>query len=254
MRLLTSSAFKSANTMSQLRTVRSLEVREKTLAGVFALRDVPIDVRARLESNCSWQRYDPPSEIVSYQDTSRDVFFVVRGRVRAVIYSASGTVVAFRDLGAGQMFGEFSAIDGAARSASIESIEPSIIAQMKCDAFWKLIATESAFTRAVLIHLTAMNRALSTRVYEFSTLTVQNRIHAELLRLAREEQATGPAVEIRKLPTHAQIASSISTHREAVSRELTRLTKHGVIRRHPGGLEIPDINRLARMVEQANGE
>jgi CRP/FNR family transcriptional regulator, cyclic AMP receptor protein len=241
--------------MSQLRTVRSVDVRDKTLAGVIALRDLPGDVRGRLESQCSWHRFDPQVEIVSYQDTSRDVFFLVRGRVRAVIYSASGTVVAFRDLAAGHMFGEFSAIDGEARSASIEAIEPCVIAQMTCDAFWSLIAAESAFTRAVLVHLTKMNRALSTRVYEFSTLTVQNRIHAELLRLAREQQlANGPAVEIKKLPTHAQIASSISTHREAVSRELTRLTKLGVIKRHTGGLVIPDIKRLALMVEQATGE
>ena len=240
--------------MSRYRAGKSLDTSAKTLQGVVALQDLPDDVRHRLESNCSWHRFEPPREIVGYQDESRDVFFVAKGRVRAVIYSASGTVVAFRDLGAGQMFGEFSAIDGELRSASIEAVESSVIAQMSCDAFWKLILAEPAVTRAVLVHLTKMNRALSMRVYEFSTLTVQNRIHAELLRLARDNQAIGTSVKIPKLPTHADIASSISTHREAVSRELTRLAKLGIVERHGGALVIPDIERLARMVEQATRE
>ncbi len=240
--------------MSRHRLGNLLDARERTLRGVVALHDLPEDVRNRLERNCKWHRFEPLAEIVGYRDQSRDVFFVTSGRVRAVIYSASGTVVAFRDVGPGQMFGEYAAIDGQTRSASIEAVEHSVVAQMSCDTFWKLILAEPAVAKAVLVHLTTMIRALSTRVYEFSTLTVQNRIHAELLRLAREHPIASTSVKIPKLPTHAEIASSISTHREAVSRELTRLARLGIVERRAGALVIPDIKRLIRMVEQAIGE
>ena len=39
--------------------------------------------------------------------------------------------------------------------------------------------------------LTRLVRSLSERVVEFSTLGVKNRIHAELLRLAREHMRDG---------------------------------------------------------------
>lgn len=240
--------------MPRQRPRTAIEADERTLRGVAAFHDLPADVRRRLENRCNWFRFEPHAVIVGYQDQSRDVFFVTRGLVRAVIYSVSGTVVAFRDIGPGQMFGEFAAIDGQVRSASIEAVEPCTIAQMTSHAFWELILSEPAVTKAVLLHLIRLIRSLSTRVYEFSTLTVQNRIHAELLRLAREHSASSKSVRIPKLPTHAEIASRISTHREAVSRELARLAKLGIVERRSGALFIPDIERLACMVEQATGD
>lgn len=226
----------------------------RTLSGVTAFKNLPADARARLESRCQWRYVEPPAEIVGYQDPSRDVFFITSGRVRAVIYSYSGKAVAFRDLGPGEMFGELAAIDGERRSAGIEAVEPCTIAQMTSEAFWQTIHAEPAVAKAVLLHLNKLIRSLSTRVYEFSTLTVQNRIHAELLRLAREQDTSGRRPNLFDLPTHAEIASRISTHREAVSRELARLAKLGIIERRGSKLAIPNIERLARMVEDATRE
>ena len=81
-------------------------------------------------------------------------------------------------------------------------------------------------------------RSLTTRVYElFSTLAVNNRIQAELLRLASFTCQGGNSARIAPAPTHVEIASRVSSHREAVTRELNRLfrgsassTRHGVAR------------------------
>ncbi len=64
-------------------------------------------------------------QVVSQDSAGNDVHFVVRGRVRVTIFAAGGQEVAFRDLGAGKSFGELSAIDGQARSASVVALEPS---------------------------------------------------------------------------------------------------------------------------------
>jgi CRP-like cAMP-binding protein len=97
-------------------------------------------------------------------------------------------------------------------------------------------------------------RRLSERVLEFSTLAVQNRIHAELLRLATEAgQQRGQAL-LSPAPSLSDIADRISTHREAVSRELSRLGSTGLLRREGGDLRITDVTRLARLVRDARGE
>lgn len=227
---------------------------DRSLEGVTVFRNVPEHVRTKAEARCAWTAFPPRAEIVAYQDQSNDVFFIVRGHVRVIIYSSSGRAVAFRDMQPGEMFGELAAIDGQDRSASVEAVEHCLIARMKPGVFWDLLLSEPSLTKAVLLHLTNLIRSLSTRVYEFSTLAVQNRIHAELLRLARQGRARGAEVEIRRPPTHSEIASSISTHREAVARELSRLCKLGIIDRQGRALRIKNIHRLIRMVEEAKAE
>lgn len=227
---------------------------KKTLQQMKVFQDLPAGVLAKVEQQCGWHAFPARSQIIHYRDTSNDVYFIVRGKVRAEVHSVNGKVVTFRDLGPGDMFGELAAIDGQRRSASIQALSNCMIAQLSARHLWDMLVAEPAVTRAVLLHLNGLVRSLSTRVYEFSALAVQNRIHAELLRIAREGTATGRGVVIAKMPTHTEIASRISTHREAVARELSRLAKLGVITRKGAGAAIADLNRLVRMVSDATPE
>ena len=104
-----------------------------------------------------------------------------------------------------------------------------------------------------LIHLTTQLRNLTNRVYEFSTLAVNNRIEAELLRLAQSEtsasETLSSSMSIKRLPSHAEIANNISTHREAVTRHLVELSRQGLIERKGKALIIKDPEQFSRRVE-----
>ena len=78
-------------------------------------------------------------------------------------------------------------------------------------------------------HLANLVRLLSERVVEFSPLGVNNRIHAELLRLAKKVSITGGSAGIAPVPTHGDIANRVSTHHEAMIRELNELKHKGLI-------------------------
>lgn len=106
----------------------------------------------------------------------------------------------------------------------------------------------------MLPQLVTKIRALTTRVYEFSTLALNNRIQAELLRLANLAPKDGKGARIVPAPTHVEIASRVSTHREAVTRELNRLSRIGIAERQGSALVIKDVDRLAEMVHEATGE
>jgi predicted transcriptional regulator len=95
---------------------------------------------------------------------------------------------------------------------------------------------------------------LSERVLEFSTLAVRNRIHAELLRLAADARREDGQALLSPAPSLSEIADRISTHREAVSRELSRLGSIGLLRREGGDLLVPDMARLEKLVREAKGE
>jgi CRP-like cAMP-binding protein len=208
----------------------------------------------RIERRCAWKRYTPGEPVLSYLDQADDVFFIALGEVRVTIYSTVGKAVSFREMGAGEIFGEFPAIDGGPRSASVEARTNCLIASMPGATFRELLEAEPGLANALLPRLTKTIRALTTRVYEFSTLAVNNRIQAELLRLASLGPKDGNSARIVPAPTHVEIASRVSTHREAVTRELNRLSRIGIIERRGGTLMVKDVTRLAEMVHDATGE
>ena len=227
---------------------------------LVALKRVPIlsvlpgERLEDLARTCKWQDYDAGEQILGYHDPSTEAFFLAAGKVRVIIYSAEGKAVLFTDLKPGAMFGEIAAIDREARSAGVEAIEPSTIASLTASQFEGLLLREPAVALATLRHVTAEVRRLSERVLEFSTLAVQNRIHTELLRLAAgARQQPGQAL-LSPAPSLSDIADRISTHREAVSRELSRLGSMGLLRREGSDLRITDVARLERLVREARGE
>jgi CRP/FNR family cyclic AMP-dependent transcriptional regulator len=225
------------------------------LDGIEIFRNLAPDAVAALSRRCSWRRYAPGQLILQPQDESRDVFFVVSGRVSAVYHSATGREVRLSDSVAGDIFGDFAAIDGEPRSPDIVSVTPTLIASMSADLFWQVLRRHTSVSTAMLLRLTRIARGKLQRLVELSTLTVRSRVHAELLRLAQAAPGSQRAsAVIAPAPTHADIASRIGTHREAVSREFSELARNRLIERRGSTLVIRDVTRLAGMVEEIFGE
>ena len=180
-----------------------------TLGGISIFKDLAPEVVATLSQRCRWRRYGPGQTILQCRDEGRDVFFIVRGRVCAIYHAASGREVRFSHLPAGEIFGEFAAIDGEPRSADIVSVTDTLIASISADLFWDVMRKHEQVCAAVLRRLTGIIRSHQQRVVEFSTLPVRGRVHAELLRLAGCSAlgSNRTRAMITPAPTHAGIAA-----------------------------------------------
>ena len=66
------------------------------------------------------------------------MYFIVSGEVRVKHFSARGRAVSFRDMAAGEMFGELAALDGQPRSAEVAALEPTFIASLTRERFLPL--------------------------------------------------------------------------------------------------------------------
>ena len=230
------------------------EEPQHTLASIALFSALSPDALKVMHEHCSWRHYGPGESILEYLDQSDDVRFVAEGEVCVTIYSATGKAVSFRNLGPGSIFGEYAAIDGAPRSASVEARTSCLVAAMTAPAFRRLLETESVVAQALIRELVRNIRNLTKRVYEFSTLAVNNRIQAELLRLASAAPREGRSARLVPAPRHSDIASRVSTHREAVARELSRLARIGVVERQDKALVVRDLDRLASMLHEMTGE
>lgn len=189
----------------------------------------------RVVARCSMSVRPRGTQILSVRDESNDVFFILEGRLQVKNYSEHGREFIFSEIGAGQIFGEFSALDGLPRSASVVAMEDSIVARMKATDFIALLRSDFDLTLRLLRILTGKARGLSDRIFDLIALNARDRICFELVRLAANGVRDGPRVMIRPAPTHYEIAARIGSHREAVTRELNHLVSRGYVelgRRH----------------------
>jgi CRP-like cAMP-binding protein len=206
-----------------------------------------------LARQCVWRNYEAGRRIISRNAPDRDVYLLVTGRVRITTYSQGGRQVTFRDIAAGDMFGEVAALDGQPRSADAIALEAALLASLSPTQFARLMAEEPTIGGRMMKRLAGLVRSLSVRVIDLSTLGVQNRIHAEILRLAREAGIAKNRARLEPGPKHADIASQVSTYREQVTRELSALVRAGVLEKDGSALIVRDVVRLEKMVEDVRG-
>ena len=217
---------------------------DRTLAGFPLFRSLDGAQIAALDRQCLWRRFEPGRTVVGHGEPDRDVYLVVAGHVRVVIQTSDGKDVILRDIGPGEFFGELAAIDGEPRSASIVATHRCLVAQMPPDVFRAAIHAHADVCDQILARLASELRNLANRVNEFSTMTVPRRLMAELLRSARRSPDNANRGVISPPPLHRDLAARIATHREAITKELSRLDKRGLLVRDRQRFVIPDIAAL----------
>lgn len=186
--------------------------------------------------------------VVGHQDESRDVYLVLTGEVQVTVYSQAGRPITFRELRAGDSFGELAAIDGAPRSANVTARSDVIVGQITAQNFLNVVTSHPSVALATMRKLTRLVRSLSDRVGE-QVLLGPVRICRELVRLCADRR-DGKGAVLRPSPRHADIASRINTHREAVSRVCSELARRGLLRKEPGAMVIPDVDALAEHADR----
>src|SRR4051812_49664548 len=181
-----------------------------------------------LARQCVWRNYEAGKRIISRNADDRDVYLLVSGRVRITTYSQGGRQVTFRDIAAGDVFGEVAALDEKPRSADVIALDGALLASMSPPVFRRLLAEEPLVGARLMTRLAALVRSLSDRVIDLSTLGVQNRIHAEILRLARAAGVARNPARPQPGPKHADIPSQGSTPREQGAREASAPPRAGL--------------------------
>lgn len=219
----------------------------KLLAGLSADR---LDLLAQ---RCQWKSLPSGTPVLLRSEPKNDVYFLVSGALRVTSYAANGRQVTFRDPQEGEHLGDIAAIDGQPRSADVVTLAPSVVASLDRAAFLELLRDEPTVALRVMRGLTSLVRQLSDRVIDLSTLGVQNRVHAELLRLARLAGVVDNRARLEPVPTHAELAGRISTNREQVTRELNALRRDGLLLKEGKALVVPDVARLSALVAEVRG-
>ncbi len=182
--------------------------------------------------------------IIADETESTDVFFIISGCVQISLLTSHGRETILREMGPGRLFGELAAIDGHPRSASVIALEDTVLATLSGSDFREFLSNVPKAGFWMAQQLAARVRNLTEKTFEMATMPVSNRLQSELIRLAEESGIAADRSTIDPLPTHADLAARIGTHREAVTRELGTLAGEGIVAQTGRKLNIYSVSKL----------
>jgi CRP-like cAMP-binding protein len=223
---------------------------DKSLNGVGLLSEAPPPKVTEIEKLCAWRELAANEIVVDLKDKSTDVYFVVKGKLKAMDFLSEDEQVALAELGPGDSFGELSAIDLKVRSARVTTIEPTLLACLSSKDFRHLLFECPGVSLALLKRFAGFIRTLNTRITALSTMSAHQRIYHELLRLSEPNTQGDGSWVIPNAPPHAELAEWVGAEKQTVAEAIGNLARDGVIERKHKTLIIRDRARLQRLASQ----
>lgn len=165
------------------------------------------------------------SILINEGDTTDSLYIVLGGRVKVYASDDNGREVVMTELGPGEYLGELS-LDGAPRSLSVKTLEPSTCCVVQGAELRAFIAEYPDFAMHLTHKLMRMVRRLTEQVKGLALQDVYGRVARLLMELS---DAQGDARVLRVRLTQQQIADRVGASREMVNRIMKELSAGGYV-------------------------
>ncbi len=182
--------------------------------------------------------------LIRQGDPAASTWLLVIGRAEAILYSAEGQLILLQEFGPGDLFGALGELDPAPHEADVVTVDSVSAFVLRAAELVMLAERHGAIGLALARLLIRRLRRATRRIYERAALSAVGRVHAELLRRARE----APDLTIRPAPILSEIAIRVATTRETVSRAVNALERRGIVRRDRAGLTVVSPRLLEELV------
>jgi len=195
------------------------EHASKLLSGIELFSELNEQELAEVASLAQVRSIPRDTTIFHEGDTSDAIFVVIQGRVKIVTTSTDGKEFILTVLGAGQIFGEMALLEAASRSASVITVTAVEVLMISRSDFDHLLNSNPGISRKLMAILSRRLRRANSKMESLAYMDVAGRLARYLLDLARDHgQKLGNGWVVVRRPTHSDIAHSIGTSRETVSR------------------------------------
>ena len=204
----------------------------------------PGELAAQIRARGRLRDYRPRAALVKSGDPISVLFVIVAGIAHALVYSAEGQAVLLHEYRSGDFFGAMGSPLQAKHEADV--IAATEVSSFLLDGRELALLAErhGCIGMALLRIMVDRLQRTESRMYEHAALSSVGRVHAELLRQARESAD----LTIRPAPVIADLALHVSTSRETASRAINALERRGIIRRSADALVVVAPHRLEELV------
>jgi CRP/FNR family transcriptional regulator len=226
------------------------EVRPDVLAALRATRlwrAADDDAVARLAGRARVEDAVRGSILASEGDPPDRLGVVVAGKVKVYHLAADGRELTFETAGTGDPVGAVAALAGSRYPATLEAATDVTIAWLPREAVFELIEGQPLVARSLIADLAG-------RVVNFTTVAaglnmdVPSRLAAYLFQRALASgRTTADGLVVDLGMSKGELASSLGTVPETLSRALARLRDDGILVVRTRNVVVKDVGALARL-------
>ncbi|WP_326645611.1 Crp/Fnr family transcriptional regulator [Streptosporangium sp. NBC_01755] len=191
------------------------------------------------------RRWDRGATMCTEGDVSDWVLVLTSGRVKVSSHTASGSEVVLAIRGPGALLGEFAAIDGLPRSATITALEP--VEGVTVHDFPGYLRDHGRVAVLLVRMVVGKMRDSDRKRIEYGAFDTTGRVATRLVELAERygEPANG-GVRVMLPLSQDELAGWTGASREAVSKALRSLRDRGLIETGRRRVIIHDMEGLRR--------
>jgi len=185
---------------------------------------------AVLENAGTRHRHPAGTTLLREGDPAGSALVLLSGRVKVLATGSGGysSVLAVRV--PGDVLGEFAAIDGKPRSATVVSVDPVCVLRLPAARFNAILSGHPGIAHALLKVIISRLRMANQRRVEFGETTVAQRLARTLAELAFEHgEVEAQDIAITLPFGQEDLANMVAGSREAVVRALRGLRNQGII-------------------------
>ena len=187
--------------------------------------------------------------IFSKGDPGTSLIAVISGTVKISVSSVDGRNAILNLVGAGEIFGEISLLDGLARSADATANTNCEIFVIDRREFIPFVRSQPALAMKFIELLCMRLRRTSDQVEEVILQNLPGRLASALLRLTEKHKPGGRTIAI----TQQEISEMVGMTRESINKQLRVWATRKWVRLEHGAIVVLDAEPLQALVEAGSG-
>ena len=185
-------------------------------------------------------------DVPHYAGGPQSAAIVEHGLVRVFWNDPDGRQATIAFMSSSELVGGTTLMGEQWAGASVQAVVDTALLWLDVEAARRAVATEIDVCAAVATHLAAQVKNLSRTIAVRSLGNVSQRLAFDILERACRRQLENGRLEA--IATHSDLADSIGSSREVVSRALKDLRVAGIVETLPGVVRVSDPRRLAGIV------
>jgi CRP/FNR family cyclic AMP-dependent transcriptional regulator len=218
------------------------------LAEIDLLRGLSSEQLAWVAQRAHRKLFPAGTHFITADTPGEAVYVILYGTVKIHIEQPDGRDVILSILGAGDTLGEMSLIDSVGRSASVLTLEDSLLLWMDRATFQTMLDDFPPVARNLVRILSARVRLSDQLIQSLATLDVYGRVARQLLAFAEKYGRPGVGGEIT-IPirlTQGDMAELVGASRKRVNQVMVAFKGLNLITEAEGKVTILDREGLAR--------
>lgn len=230
----------------------SIDLRLRILARLPFFAGLPRQAIERINQRFTEVGYQPGEIIYAAGDPAERLFVVADGRVKLMQHTAGGRDVLLDLLTTGAFFGNLASLGAAAYADTAQALTSTCVLSIRSDGFRQVLDEHPELALKALAVMAERLELANARVLQISSMPVEGRIAATMLRLAERlgrPQEMGLLIDAPL--SREDLAGMTATTTETVSRVMSQWQSDGIIQSGRQWVAITDRARLEETAGRA---